>query len=87
MDYVFHSGDPIANDAVRIASDKLQQFLELAGYSLSEQGDELNATEFFFRMTGAQSQFEVGSEMWNKAEDLLTVAQNASAAVFYTPSA
>lgn len=87
MDYVFHSGDPAANDALRISSDMLRQLLELAEYPFREQGDELNATAFFYRMTSGQVQTEVGSELWNKAEELLAVAQNASPNVIYAPLA
>jgi hypothetical protein len=83
MDYVFHSGDPIANDSVRLSAQLLQQLLELAGYTFRAKGDQFDANQFLLRMTGSQFQFEVGSESWNKAEELLMVAQNTSGNVYY----
>jgi hypothetical protein len=87
MDYVFHGGDPTANDALRLSSAELRELLELAEYPFRETGDALNATEFFYRMTRGQIRLDVGSESWNKAEELLSVAQNASLNVVYTPLA
>lgn len=87
MDYVFHGGYPIANDSARISAELLRQLLELAGYTFYPEGDELDANTFLSRMTGVQVQFNVGSDAWNKAEELLTVAQNATGSIFYVPLA
>jgi hypothetical protein len=84
MDVVFHSGDVMAKDALRISSLDAERLLVLAGYSYDEEGSEINPTELFMRLVNCQVD-STDPDLWELKESLTTLAQNSPGYVVYSP--